>query len=159
MTTDELFVEVKEFAKQCGMVCAGSDKPKNKSINAVVRKNYGNTKESDEDGDKTKDNSDYFGFIKEHNGPSGKYEDFSLVFFPQTDEEGLCSCIISLGVGTLGLPNDLSIASLPGTRRMFNRLGGKHNAQKGEDPHKFFIKNDFTDITTDVVSDAIDSVN
>ena len=159
MTTDDLFVEVKEFAKQCGMVCAGPDKPKNKSINAVIRKNYGNTKESDEDGEKTKDNSDYFGFIKEHNGTSGKYEDLSLVFFPQTDEEGISSCVISLGVGTLGLPNDLSIASLPGTRRMFNRLGGKHNAQKGEDPHKFFIKNDFTDITTDVVSDAIDSVN
>lgn len=159
MTTDDLFVEVKDFAKQCGMVCEGPDKPKNKSINAVVRKNYGNTKDSEEDSDKTKDNSDYFGFIKEHNGPRGKYEDLSLVFFPQTDEEGICSCIISLGVGTLGLPNDLSIASLPGTRRMFNRLGGKHNAQKGEDPHKFFIKNDFTDITTDVVSDAIDSVN
>ncbi len=159
MTTDELFAKVKDFAKQCGMVCEGPDKPKNKSINAVVRKNYGITKESDEDGDKTKENTDFFGFIKEHNGPSGKYEDLSLVFFPQTDEEGISSCIISLVVGTLGLPNDLSIASLPGTRRMFNRLGGKHNIQKGEDPHKFFIKNDFTDITTDVVSDAIDSVN
>lgn len=159
MTTDELFDKVKEFAKQCGMVCEGPDKPKNKSINAVVRKNYGKNKESEEDGDKTKENSDYFGFIKEHNGPTGKYEDLSLVFFPQTDEEGLCSCIISLGVGTLGLPNDLSIASLPGTRRMFNRLGGKYNAQEGEDPQKFFIKNDFTDIATDVVSDAIDSVN
>lgn len=159
MTTDDLFVEVKDFAKQCGMVCEGPDKPKNKSINAVVRKNYGKNKDSEEDDDKTKENSDYFGFIKEHNGPTGKYEDLSLVFFPQTDEEGLCSCIISLGVGTLGLPNDLSIASLPGTRRMFNRLGGKHNAQKGEDPYKFFIKNDFTDIATDVVSDAIDSVN
>ena len=42
---------------------------------------------------------------------------------------------------------------------MFNRLGGKHNALEGENPLKFFIKNDFTDITTDVVSDAIDSVN
>lgn len=159
MTTDKLFDEVKDFAIKCGMVCEGPDKPKNKSINTVVRKNYGKNKESDEDNNKTKENSDYFGFIKEHNGPTGKYEDLSLVFFPQTENDELCSCIIALGVGTLGLPNDLSIASLPGTRRMFNRLGGKLNIQEGEDSHKFFIKNDFTDLTSDVISEAIDSVN
>lgn len=160
MTTDKLFDEVKAFAFECGMVCDENKKDhNNKSINAVVRKNYGNEKESDEDGEKSKDNSDYFGFIKEHNGPKGKYEDLSLVFFPQTINNELNSCIIALGVGTLGLPNDLGIASLPGTRRKFNRLGGKHNSQEGEDPHKFFIKNDFTDITSDVVSDAIEIVN
>lgn len=160
MTTDELFNEVKEFAFECGMVCDENKKDHtNKSINAVVRKNYGNDKESDEDSDKSKDNSDYFGFIKEHNGPKGKYEDLSLVFFPHAINNELSSCIIALGVGTLGLPNDLGIASLPGTRRLFNRLGGKYNSIEGEDPQKFFIKNDFTDITSDVVNETIESVN
>ena len=158
MTTDKLFEEVCVIAKEYGMVAAGPDKPKNKSVNVVIRKNYGNGKEKDEDGEnKEQSGSDYFGFIREHNGPSGKYEDLSLVFFPQSQGEEMVSCIATLGVGTLGLPNDLAIASMPGTRRLFNRLGGAQNSVI--DPNKFFIKNDFTDIVTDVVTDNITYVN
>ena len=158
MTTDKLFEEVCGFAKEYGMVAAGPDKPKNKSVNAVIRKNYGKGKEKDEDGEnREQSGSDYFGFIREHNGPSGKYEDLSLVFFPQSQGEEIVSCIVALGVGTLGLPNDLAIASLPGTRRLFNRLGGTQNVDI--DPNKCFLKNDFTDIVTDVVTDFIMSVN
>ena len=158
MTTDVLFEEVCWIAKNYGMVVDGPDKPKNKSVNAVIRKNYGKGKEKDEDGEnKEQSGSDYFGFIREHNEPRGKYEDLSLVFFPQSRGEELCYCIVALGVGTLGLPNDLAIASLPGTRRLFNRLGGTQN--ENTDPNRFFIKNDFTDIVTDVVTDIINSFN
>ena len=51
----------------------------------------------------------------------------------------------------------MAIASLPGTRRLFNRLGGTQN--ENTDPNRFFIKNDFTDIVTDVVTDIINSFN
>lgn len=158
MTIDELFGTVSELAeKSYGMIVESRNKPKNKTINAVIRKNYGKGKEKDEDGNNEQSSSDYFGFIREHNGPSGKYEDLSLVFFPQSEGEDMVSCIVALGVGTLGLPNDLAIASLPGTRRLFNRLGGAQN--NSIDPNKFFIKNDFTDIVTDAVSDVIASYN
>ena len=158
MTTDKLFEEICEYAKGYGMVVAGPDKPKNKSVNAVIRKNYGKNKEKDEDGEnKEQSGSDYFGFIREHNGSSGKYEDLSLVFFPQSQGEEIVSCIVALGVGLNGLPNDLTIASLPGTRRLFNRLGGTQNVDI--DPNKCFFKNDFTDIVTDVVTDYITYVN
>lgn len=157
MTIDELFGTVSKLAENYGMIVESQNKPKNKTINAVIRKNYGKGKEKDEDGNNEQSSSDYFGFIREHNGPSGKYEDLSLVFFPQSEGEDMVSCIVALGVGTLGLPNDLAIASLPGTRRLFNRLGGAQN--NSIDPNKFFIKNDFTDIVTDAVSDVIASYN
>lgn len=161
LTAEELYKKVNLFAEDCGMVAVGSVKPKNKTFNAVTRHAFGKGKEIDGDKNNGQGNSDYFGFIREHNEPSGKYEDLSLVFFPQSQGKGkedeLVSCIVALGVGTLGLPNDLAIASLPGTRRLFNRLGGKQN--NNIDPNKFFIKNDFTDIVTDAVSDVIKSYN
>ena len=58
----------------------------------------------------------FFGFISPDEEITGPYSDLSLVIFP--DSSG-GTWIVALGVGTLGFKNDLNIADLPGTRRLF----------------------------------------
>ena len=87
----------------------------------------------------TRDNTEgdgalYFGFIRPEESANGSYRDLSLVFFPSNDGK---ICVVSLGIGTDGLDNDMRIATLPGTRRLFMRLRDRGG--------KTFFKNDFSD--------------
>ena len=112
----------------------------------------------------------FFGFISKGDGniedtsatdsendESGAYNGLSLVFFPKVDgvsnkgdkKDGsgdVESFIISLGVGTLGLGSDYELATRPGTRRLFLRLRDENQKENQ------FFKNDFTDITKDLVN-------
>lgn len=114
----------------------------------------------------------YFGFISKADGnvqddtsvignendESGAYSGLSLVFFPKVKDVSKAgekkngdgtveSFVVSLGVGTLGLVSDYELAARPGTRRLFLRL-----RDENEKDNQFF-KNDFTDITKDLVND------
>ena len=91
-----------------------------------------NTKE-----DAFKSGGAYFGLISPEEDTTGPYHDFSLVFFPDNDNQ---SWIISLGVGSLGFKNDYELASLPGVRRLFSSI----ISQKG------FCKTSFLDIETNL---------
>ena len=51
-----------------------------------------------------------------------RYNDFSLVFFPQISDGKVTKCLICLGVGTNGFSKDSEIASLPYPRRFFLKL-------------------------------------
>lgn len=51
-----------------------------------------------------------------------RYNDFSLVFFPQISEGVIKKCLITLGVGTNGFSKDSEIASLPYPRRFFLQM-------------------------------------
>ncbi len=84
------------------------------------------------------DKGAYFGYINPDEAPSGAYSDFSLVFFPQRDCQYL---VVSFTVGSLGFKNDLELAMLPWTRRLFNKIRFSGN-------DNFFFKNDFSDIET-----------
>jgi DNA replication protein DnaC len=83
------------------------------------------------------DKSAYFGYINPEEEPRGPYYDFSLVIFPQRD---LKYCVVALAVGSYGFKNDLDLAMLPWTHRLFNRLRKKEG--------QFFFKNNFSNIDT-----------
>jgi DNA replication protein DnaC len=83
------------------------------------------------------DKSAYFGYINPEEQPRGPYYDFSLVIFPQKD---LKYCVVALAVGSYGFKNDLDLAMLPWTHRLFNRLRKKEG--------QFFFKNNFSNIDT-----------
>ena len=91
----------------------------------------------------------YFGFIRPEEEPSGPYHDFSLVFFPQKNEDdNVTACVVALGVGSQGFANDYEIATLPWVRRLFSQL--RRNEAKT------YFKNDFSDIESvslDLVSE------
>ena len=80
----------------------------------------------------------YFACINKNEDPTGLYSDLSIVICPSNEKEDVDDrWIISFGVGSQGFKDDYSIASLPGTRRLFiNHI---------KDPKSFF-KNDFLDI-------------
>ena len=144
--------DLTELVKAIGQACGFSDKE-----NGFFRDNK-----------KAENGSRYFGFISKGNNAEGdsvtgtentessRYWDFSLVFFPDVEgvdksnlkDDGrgtVNSFLISLGVGTNGFAFDQELASHPGTRRHFLRL----HTEKEQD--KQFFKNDFTDITTNLV--------
>ena len=127
--------EVYNFAIACGM------KPRNpRSSDDSIRICTSDTIDSSKCNSITRDNSEsngaaYFGFIRPEESTSDSYRDLSLVFFPQSDGK---LCVVSLGIGSNGLDNDMRIASLPGTRRLFMRLR--------DSGRKTFFKNDFSDI-------------
>lgn len=128
MNLDELFNQIIDFAKTCGMEQKTSGHPKG---NAIVRDNA-TGKTTDAEAFKK---GAYFGFVREDEDYIGGYHDFSLVFFPQIDGE---ACVVALGVGSLGFANDYDIASLPWVRRMFLELHREGS--------KTYFKNDFSDI-------------
>ena len=83
----------------------------------------------------------YFACINKYEEPTGPYSDLSIVICPSNEQNDIDDrWIISFGVGSLGYKDDFSIASLPGTRRLFI----KHLKNT-----KSFIKNDFLDIESD----------
>lgn len=135
MDLQELKNKVYDFAIECGM------KPRNpRSNDDSTRICTKDTIDSKKCNSITRDNTEssgaaYFGFIRPEESTSEAYRDLSLVFFPQSDGK---VCVVSLGVGSNGLDNDMRLASLPGTRRLFMRLR--------ESNRKTFFKNDFSDI-------------
>lgn len=171
--------ELTELVKAIGKACGFRDKE-----NGFFRDNK-----------KAENGARYFGFISKGNNAeadsvtgtenteSGRYWDFSLVFFPEvdgvksgkknnsensdeddsetkkevkkdnlkSDGKGIVkSFLVSLGVGTNGFAFDQNLATRPGTRRHFLRL---HTEEEKE---KQFFKNDFTDITTNLVKEVKD---
>lgn len=73
-----------------------------------------NTKE-----DALKQGGAFFGLIPPDEEASGPYHDFSLVIFPDKDDN---PWLISLVVGSLGFKNDYELAALPGVRRLFSSI-------------------------------------
>lgn len=126
--------EVYNFALECGM------KPRNPRKEDSSSRICTSTFEDPRGYNSvTRDNTEgdgalYFGFIRPEESANGSYRDFSLVFLPQTDGK---VCVVSLGIGSDGLDNDMRIATLPGTRRLFLRLR--------EINRKTFFKNDLSD--------------
>lgn len=75
----------------------------------------------------------FFGLISPDEEVSGPYHDFSLVIFPDKNDN---PWLISLVVGTLGFKNDYELAALPGARRLFSSIVSKDG----------FCKTSFLDI-------------
>ena len=125
---------VYEFALECGMKPRNPRKEDNSSRICTSSfedpRGYNSVTRDNTEGD----GALYFGFIRPEESASGGYRDLSLVFFPSNDGK---ICVVSLGIGTDGLDNDMRIASLPGTRRLFMRLRDRKR--------KTFFKNDFSD--------------
>ena len=125
---------VYEFALECGMKPRNPRKEDNSSRICTSSfedpRGYNSVTRDNTEGD----GALYFGFIRPEESASGSYRDLSLVFFPSNDGK---ICVVSLGIGTDGLDNDMRIASFPGTRRLFMRLR--------DSKRKTFFKNDFSD--------------
>ena len=129
MEVNELFNLVCEKAKEFGMKAKNS-----KDNTSTIEKSNGNAIIRD----KTlaaafKDGGAFFGFIGPEEETSGPYSDFSFVVFPQ-EKDG--SCVVSLGVGSLGFKNDYQLAMMPGVRRDFMKLKSD----------KTYFKTNFTDL-------------
>lgn len=116
-----------EEAKGFGLIRVEEETARKKK-NAVIRKNLENKK----------DNIPYFGFINYTEAPQGPYSDFSLVFFPSSDEPE--KFLMSIGVGSEGFRNDYDLALLPGLRRLFLKL------LPSSDQYYPFCKQKFNDI-------------
>lgn len=136
MTLKDLYNNVINFAIECGMKVKKDDS----SGNTIVRDNA-TIKNNQED---FKINA-YFGFVRDEEERSGGYHDYSLVFFPQIDDQAnncseanVVACVMALGVGSLGFANDYDIATLPWVRRQFSKLR--------KEGSKTYFKNDFSDI-------------
>lgn len=125
---------VYEFALECGMKPRNPRKEDNSSRICTSSfedpRGYNSVTRDNTEGD----GALYFGFIRPEESANGSYRDLSLVFFPSNDGK---ICVVSLGIGTDGLDNDMRIASFPGTRRLFMRLR--------DSKRKTFFKNDFSD--------------
>ena len=125
---------VYEFALECGMKPRNPRKEDNSSRICTSSfedpRGYNSVTRDNTEGD----GALYFGFIRPEESANGSYRDLSLVFSPSNDGR---ICVVSLGIGTDGLDNDMRIASLPGTRRLFMRLR--------DSKRKTFFKNDFSD--------------
>ena len=79
------------------------------------------TKNQDE---KEYNKKSFLAFILDEDEESddSRYNDFSLVFFPQISDGKIIKCLICLGVGTNGFSKDSEIASLPYPRRFFLKM-------------------------------------
>ena len=147
MDLQTLKTEVYNFALECGMKPRNPRKDDNSS--RICTSSFEDPRGYNS---VTRDNTEgegalYFGFIRPEESANGSYRDFSLVFLPQTDGK---VCVVSLGIGSDGLDNDMRIASLPGTRRLFMRLR--------DSKRKTFFKNDFSD-TNNPSDDLFNELN
>ena len=80
----------------------------------------------------------FFGLISLDEEVSGPYHDFSLVIFPDKENN---PWLISLVVGTLGFKNDYELATLPGVRRLFSSIVSENG----------FCKTSFLDIESNLL--------
>ena len=126
MTEQELFNYVKSKAIEFGILKNSKGDPiDTKNLNAVVRHNK-------------KDNP-FFGFIREDQGPEGRYEGLSFVVFPSAvGDETITHCVVSIGIGSATLGQDTGLAYNPGFRRSFMKLVNKDHAKNCE---FFFAEN------------------
>ena len=126
MNVKELFQKVKEEAEKFGMVAKNDAKTIiNEKGNTIIRNNTADLAYAD--------GKAYFGFVGPEEETSGAYSDFSFVIFP---EQELGTCVVALGVGSMGFKNDYQQAMLPGLRRDFLKLRSE----------KAFFKTSFVDI-------------
>lgn len=140
MTANELFEKVFQKATEFGMIAKNDEKtiidPKG---NAIVRENLYDIS--------FHEGTAFFGFLNPEEDIKGPYSDFSFVIFPD-NKDNVNSCVVCLGVGSLGFKNDYPLAIHPGLRRNFLKLNHE-NA---------FFKTSFADIET-TSSDLIKKVN
>lgn len=138
MTSNDLFKLICDKALKYGLHSKNAYKDAgleaNPRPNAVTRR-FLQAKEGEE-------KAFYFGFIKPTEPESGGYADFSLVVFPN-ENENVKSCLIALGVGSMGFNNDYELASLPWLPREFTKLNNLPSKN-----YRFFSKIDYSDTHT-----------
>lgn len=117
MTSEKLFNNVCEKAKEFGLNAKNEKQniidPKG---NTIIRENLGS--------EAFNKGTAYFGFINPEEDTTGPYSDFSFVVFPNS-KENVETCVVCLGVGSLGFRNDYHLAALPGLRRRFLKLSSE----------------------------------
>lgn len=124
MELDAFTSVIKEYAQRVGFV---------HEKNGIWRNNTRNTDSFEKDA--------YCGFIREGQGPSGPYSDFSLCFMPEKTNDAtneISACAIVIVVGTEQFMYDGAIAQSPFTRRRFLRLNSNY---------RVYYKSDFSNIT------------
>ena len=124
MELDAFTSVIKEYAQRVGFV---------HEKNGIWRNNTRNTDSFEKEA--------YCGFIREGQGPSGPYSDFSLCFMPEKTNDAtneISACAIVVVVGTEQFMYDGAIAQSPFTRRRFLRLNSNY---------RVYYKSDFSNIT------------
>jgi 5-methylcytosine-specific restriction protein B len=124
MELDAFTSVIKEYAQRVGFV---------HEKNGIWRNNTRSTDSFEKDA--------YCGFIREGQGPSGPYSDFSLCFMPEKTNDAtneISACAIVIVVGTEQFMYDGAIAQSPFTRRRFLRLNSNY---------RVYYKSDFSNIT------------
>ena len=124
MDLDSFVTVIKEYAQKVGFV---SEK------NGIMRNNTRSTDNFEAEA--------YCGFVREGQGQSGPYSDFSLCFSPEKssdDTNSVSACAIALIVGTQQFMYDGVLAQSSYTRRRFLRLNTNSNV---------YYKSDFSNIT------------
>lgn len=123
----EFAKNVLKFAKEAGFKLKSKKKIGNEDFEKAARTPNGDywhssvTKNQDE---KEYNKKSFLAFILDEDEESddSRYNDFSLVFFPQILNGEVTKCLICLGVGTNGFSKDSEIASLPYPRRFFLKM-------------------------------------
>lgn len=123
----EFAKDVLKFAKEAGFRLKSSKKIGEEIFEKAPRTPNGDfwhssvTKKQDE---KEYNKKSFLAFILDEDEESddSRYNDFSLVFFPQITDDRVTKCLICLGVGTNGFSKDSEIASLPYPRRFFLKM-------------------------------------
>lgn len=126
---ENLISEIKEWATEFGAV--------NKE-NCIFRNNTSD-KAYHEGGA-------YFGYIRNGEGETGPFHDFSFTVFPDK-EDG--AWVVAFGIGSLGFRNDYELAATPGVRRKFLKTISNTG----------FCKTSFLDIESLLPKEFIDNVN
>jgi len=123
----EFAKNVLKFAKEAGFKLKSKKKIGEEDFEKAAKTPNGDywhssvTKKQDE---KEYNKKSFLAFILDEDEESddSRYNDFSLVFFPQISEDKVTKCLICLGVGTNGFSKDSEIASLPYPRRFFLKM-------------------------------------
>lgn len=123
----EFAKNVLDFALKAGFKLKSDKTIDGKSFEEATRTPNGDywhssvTKKQDE---REYNKKSFLAFILDEDEESddSRYNDFSLVFFPQFSDGKVSKCLICLGVGTNGFSKDSEIASLPYPRRFFLKM-------------------------------------
>lgn len=124
----EFAKNVLTFAKEAGFKLKSNKKIGEKQFEKASRSPNGDfwhssvTKNQNKEDEYNKKSFLAFILDEEEESDDSRYNDFSLVFFPQISDGVIKKCLITLGVGTNGFSKDSEIASLPYPRRFFLRM-------------------------------------
>ena len=116
------------FAKEAGFKLKSSKKIGEDTFEKAAKLPNGDywhssvTKKFDDESEYNKKSFLAFILDEEEESDDSRYNDFSLVFFPQIQKSNVTKCLICLGVGTNGFSKDSEIASLPYPRRFFLKM-------------------------------------